>query len=86
MDTNCPVRARRPDPADYPARLPRETAAEVLTRHYFKVSPRTLERWPVTWRQLNGKAHAETVELFAHAEAVLAAAPSVMGGGSRRAA
>jgi hypothetical protein len=39
-----------------------------------------VERWPVAWRQLNGRAHAETAELFAHAESMLTAAPVIMGG------
>jgi len=71
---------RRPNLAELPVRVPRETGAQLVTKHYFAISPRTLERWPVGWRLLNGKAHVETAELFALAETMLAEAPLVMGG------
>jgi mannose/cellobiose epimerase-like protein (N-acyl-D-glucosamine 2-epimerase family) len=80
MDVIDPGRHPRPDLMELPIRLSRDTAAKLLSRYFFEVSPRTLERWPVAWRQLNGRAHAETSDLFAHAEAMLAAAPVVMGG------
>jgi hypothetical protein len=80
MDTTDLGRRPRPDLTELPVRLSRDTAAKLLSRYFFEVSPRTLERWPVAWRQLNGRAHAETVELFAHAESILAAAPVIMGG------
>lgn len=76
--------AALPDLSELPVRVSREAAAKLLSRYFFEVSPRSLERWPVAWRQLNGRAHGETAELFAHAESILAAAPVVMGG--RRAA
>jgi hypothetical protein len=69
-----------PNLADLPVRLSRDAAAKLLSRYFFEVSPRTLERWPVAWRQLNGRAHAETADLFAHAESMLADAPIIMGG------
>ena len=65
---------------ELPVRAPRNRLAEFVTNRYFKVSPRSLERWPVTWRRVNGKAHAETAEVFAVAEAMLAAAPPVKAG------
>ena len=68
------------DLADLPVRVTREDAARLLTKYFFKTSPRTLERWPVTWRRVNGRAHVETTELFAVAEAMLAEAPSITGG------
>jgi hypothetical protein len=57
-----------------PVRVPRNVAAELVTRYYFKTSPRTLERWPLTWRKLNGRAHCYTHDLLAIAEAMLAGA------------
>jgi hypothetical protein len=72
--------ASRPNLAELPTRVTRDDAAGLLTRHFFKTSPRTLERWPLAWRRLNGKAHCETTELFAVAEAMLNDAPVVMGG------
>jgi hypothetical protein len=80
MDTMDLVRRPRPDLTELPVRLSRDTAAKLLSQYFFEVSPRTLERWPVAWRQLNGRAHAETAELFTHAESMLAAAPVIMGG------
>lgn len=77
MDTNLtPI----PSLADLPIRVDREVGAKLLSRYFFKISPRTLERWPLTWRRLNGKAHCETAELFDVAEAMLSAAPAIMGG------
>lgn len=65
---------------DLPVRVPRDVAAELITRFFFEISPRTLERWPLTWRRLNGKAHCETKELFAVADSMLGAAPAIAGG------
>ena len=72
--------ASLPDLTDLPARVTREDAATLLTRYFFKTSPRTLERAPLPWRRLNGKAHVETAELFRFAASILAEAPAVMGG------
>ena len=69
-----------PNLSELPVRVPRDEAAKLLTRYYFETSPRTLERWALPWRLLNGKAHVETKTLFAEAERRLAAAPVVMGG------
>jgi len=71
-----------PDLSELPVRVPRDKAAELVSRYFFEISPRTMERWPIAWRRLNGKAHCETVELFAKAEAMLGAAPAIMGGRS----
>jgi hypothetical protein len=70
----------KPNLEDLPRRVDRTVAAQLLTKYFFRVSHRTLERWPLTWRQLNGRSHCETVELFRIAEAMLRAAPSVAGG------
>jgi hypothetical protein len=72
--------AALPDLNDLPVRVPRDVAAALLTKYYFETSPRTLERWPLKWRRLNGKAHCETAELFARAEAMVAEAPAISGG------
>lgn len=69
-----------PDLAKLPARVDRKRAAELLTHHFFPVSHRTLEAWPLTWRHVNGYALCETRELFALAESKLAAAPPIRGG------
>ena len=72
--------AALPELSELPVRVPRDVAAALVTKYFFKTSPRTMERWPVTWRQLNGRAHAETAEIFEHATSVLEAAPVVMAG------
>ena len=72
--------AALPDLNELPIRVDRETAAKLLTKYYFRVSPRSLERWALAWRLVNGRAHCETAALFAIAESMLARAPAVMGG------
>lgn len=65
---------------ELPVRVPRDRAAELVTQHFFKISHRSLERAPLRWQLVNGKAHVLTSELFAWAEGVLAASPIIMGG------
>ena len=67
-------------------RVDRRTAADLVTRLDFPVSPRTVEAWPLTIRCVNGKATIETAELFAFAQAKLDAAPAIKGGRRRAAA
>ena len=69
-----------PDLGELPVRLPRDIAAELISKHFFQVSPRSMERWPLAWRRLNGRAHCETADAFAVAKSMLDAAPPVMGG------
>jgi len=73
-----------PDLSELPVRVPRDKGAELVTKYYFEVSPRSMERWPIGWRQVNGRAHGETAEIFAHAASMLAAAPVIMGGRRKR--
>lgn len=73
-----------PDLATLPVRVDRRVGAVLVTRHFFPISRRTLEAWPLSWRRVNGRAVCETAELFAAARAKLDAAPTIRGG--RRAA
>jgi hypothetical protein len=66
--------------ATLPTRVPRDDAASLVTRHFFRVSSRTLERWPVAATLVNGRAHIETGELFRVAQKMLDGAPRVRGG------
>lgn len=68
------------DRAALPVRVTRERGAELLTQYYFKISARSLERAPLAWQRLNGKAHCLTADLFAWAEGKLATAPPVIAG------
>ena len=78
--TTAPFPTPDTPPADLPRRADRRTGAALVTRHLFPVSPRTLERWPLTWRRVNGKAVCDIAELFAVAERMLAEAPAIRGG------
>lgn len=66
--------------AEYPVRVDRRRAAELVTKLFFPISPRTLEVWPLTVRHVNGKAIIETAELFALAKVKLDSAPVIRGG------
>jgi len=69
-----------PKLSELPVRMDRETAANFLTKYFFRTHRRTLERWPLAWRTINGRAHCETAELIAFAEGKVAGAPVVVGG------
>lgn len=72
--------------ADLPVRMTRSAAAAYLTQHFFPVSPRTLERWPVPTRLVNGHVLIDTADLLAVASGKLRAAPVIMAGRERKAA
>lgn len=63
-----------------PPRMDRRSGAALISRHLFPISPRTLERWPVAWRHINGRALVDTAELLAEAERRLEEAPEIRGG------
>lgn len=67
------------DLENLPARMDRRTAAAVISRHFFPISHRTLETWPVRWRVVNGKALAETAEILTFAAQKLNGATSIRG-------
>lgn len=69
-----------------PVRMTRSTAAAYLTQHFFPVSPRTLERWPVATRLVNGHVLIDTADLLAVANGKLHSAPVIMAGRERKAA
>ena len=64
-------------PTDFtalPRHVDRRTAAEIVSRHYFPINSRTLERWPLTWRMINGRGVCETSALIGLAQEMLDAA------------
>jgi hypothetical protein len=63
-----------------PARVDRQTGAALIQQYFFPVSPRTLERWPITWRRINGRALVKTDELLSEAQRRVDAAPAIRGG------
>ncbi|MFM2149840.1 MAG: hypothetical protein RLZZ187_2146 [Pseudomonadota bacterium] len=74
------ARQGQPDLSTLPRNVDRRVGAELVTRFFFPVSPRSLEVWPLVWRHVNGKAVVATADLFAVAEAKLNAAPRIRGG------
>ena len=50
------------------------TAAAIITHHFFPISPRTIERWPLTVRRPNKATIYEVSELMVFAEEKLNAA------------
>lgn len=69
-----------PDLATLPVYVDRKTGAALVSRYLFRVSHRTLERWPLTGRVVNGRKQHPTVELFEYARALMDAAPPIRGG------
>lgn len=78
--TQVAVASALPDLSTLPRNVDRRAGAELITRFFFPVSPRSLEVWPLVWRHVNGKAVVATADLFAVAEAKLSAAPPIRGG------
>ena len=70
-----PAQTAQLDLSTLPRRVDRKTGAELVTLHFFPVTPRSLEDWPLVWRRVNGRAVGETAELFAVAQEKLDAAP-----------
>jgi hypothetical protein len=70
----------KPDLSTLPVNVDRQRGAELVTRYFFPVSHRTLERWPLTGRVVNGRLVFATSDLFAHARAMMDAAPSIKSG------
>jgi len=64
---------------DLPRRVTRARAAKLLAQHFFEVSPRSLERWPMPVTILNGRAHVETRALFEEARRREIAAATIAG-------
>lgn len=78
---------REPDAAALPKRVTRKQAAQILTRYFFPISPRTLEAVSLPYVSLPGMpALIETEALLAWAEERLASAVRLTGGRKRAAA
>lgn len=63
-----------------PVRVCRRTGAKIVTDKFFPISHRTLERWPLKWRRVNGRALVDTSDLLAEAQRRVDEAAEVMGG------
>ena len=81
MQTAVPAAAPGlPDLSTLPVNVDRRIGAELVTRYFFPVSHRTLERWPLAGRVVNGRLVFATAELFTHARALMDAATPIRGG------
>src|SRR5690349_19987103 len=65
------------DLVDLPRRVDRGTGAVLVTKYVFTVVSGSKEVCTMTWHYVNGKAVAETAELFAVAQAKLEVAPLI---------
>ena len=63
-----------------PVRIDRRLAAKIVSDRFFPISRRTLERWPLTWRRINGRALVDTNELLAEAQRRVEDSAAVRGG------
>jgi len=69
--TNPPPLAMPPVPDLnlLPRYLPKEALASLHDRYYGPLSPRTLrERWPLRWREVNGRLVSSVPEFFQEAQ------------------
>ena len=64
----------------HPVRVDRKVGARIVTQECFPISPRTLERWPLKWRRINGRALVDTKELLAEAQRRVDEAYVIKGG------
>ena len=74
--------APQADLTKLPVNCNRRQLAEIITQHFFKVSPRSLERWPLQWRHVNGQAVCSTADGVEEARKRLQAAPVIRSGQS----
>ena len=58
----------------HPRHADRKTLAAIISHEFFPISPRSLERWPLQVRQVNGRALYVLKDALAMAEATTAAA------------
>jgi len=70
MQQKCSWKPEQP----LPQYADKSTAAAIITHHFFPISPRTLERWPLTVRRPNKATVYEVAEVLAVAEAKLSSA------------
>jgi hypothetical protein len=78
MDSNFPVELQQ-ILGTLPINLDRRAAAAAITKYIFPVSHRTLERWPVATRRVNGRAVGATKDWLAAALAIYNASVEIAG-------
>jgi hypothetical protein len=63
-----------------PALIDLKDAARLVSERFFRISPRTLERWPLPVKIVNHRRHYWTADVIARAEAMIKEAPAVATG------
>jgi hypothetical protein len=66
--------------ANLPAFMTRRELAEHIGRTRFRISRRTIERWPIPFRIIAGRTRLDTQKALAHADMLIKNAPTVAGG------
>jgi hypothetical protein len=56
--------------------------AQIHNRYFGKLSPRSLERWPLTWRKVNGRNVSSVRDFLELSKSKFESAPLVRGGSS----
>ena len=70
-----------PDPDRMPiAHGDKIQLAEIHNRYFGKLSPRSLERWPIVWRKVNGRNVSSVREFLALSKRRFESAPLIRGG------
>jgi len=72
--------ASEPDLSELPVNSNRHQLAAIITQYFFKVSARSLERWPLSWRHVNGRSICRTADALEEARRRLEAAPVIRSG------
>lgn len=72
-------------PEPDPDRMPivhgdKNQLAEIHSRYWGPVSPRTLERWPLVWRRVNGRNIGSVRDFLKVAKRRFESAPKIKGG------
>jgi hypothetical protein len=72
-----------PDPSQMPRYGDRRQLAQIHNQYFGPQSPRTLEKWSLDWRMVNGRAVAEVRAFLKEAQRRFDASPVIRGGRGR---
>ena len=74
---------REPDPDRMPIMHgDKKQLAEIHSRYFGTVSPRSLERWPISWRKVNGRNVSSVRDFLALSKRRFESAPLIRSGSS----
>ena len=74
-------------PEPDPDRMPimhgdKDQLAQIHNRYFGKLSPRSLERWPINWRKVNGRNVSSVRDFLELSKRRFEGAPLIRGGSS----